>query len=370
MNLTAANMLTATIYDRDLLDAYAGEPLPWSDGDHLAAMGVEYRNDLLGHVHALAPSAAPSRFHSGHEGTGSEDWPPNAVAIQELQSLDATVGYCHPVLGTFEDGALDRFFAMPRSTECRELVADAAVGLVDSIDLIAPTNHDGATYLYHQLLSCGLRLAPSAGTDAFLSFSRTTPHSNPPGWGRVYAQVDGELSLPAYKRAMRAGRTMVTNGPWLDFTVDGDGPGTVLDLTPGAVVTLQARASGIGADRLLLVSADGVIADGPADQSLEFSFQVERPTWVAALARGGVHDEVLDRSAFAHTGPVYLDLDAQRVQRPAAAQWCLDLLDGLEDLIRTHGHFHETTREAHLGDHLDLLEQARDRYRAITTAGN
>ena len=74
--------------------------------------------------------------------------------------------------------------------EARELVADAALGLVDAVELVSCFDDRGALVLYHHLLSCGLRLAATAGTDTFLSFARgPAPASNPPGWGRMYAQL-------------------------------------------------------------------------------------------------------------------------------------------------------------------------------------
>jgi hypothetical protein len=66
LNLVAANSQTSLIYDRALLEHSAGADLPWSAGEVVARMGVEYRNDLLGHIHALGPSAPPARYHAGH----------------------------------------------------------------------------------------------------------------------------------------------------------------------------------------------------------------------------------------------------------------------------------------------------------------
>jgi hypothetical protein len=250
VNLVAANSQTSLIYDRDMLEAFAGADLPWSSSGTVARMGVEYRNDLLGHVHALGPDQPPSRYFTGHERSDHpEDWPPNHAACEELRGLGATVGYCHPAFAEFpEDGSTDRFFANPRSVEARELVADAALGVVDSIDLISPFDDEGAVFLYHRLLSCGLRLAATAGTDVFLSFSRLGTASNPPGWGRVYAQLGGQaLSVAAFKQAIREGRTLVTNGPWLSLDVNGHGPGAVLDLAVGDSLAIRARARGQGA---------------------------------------------------------------------------------------------------------------------------
>ena len=51
-------------------------------------------------------------------------------------------------------------------------MADAAIGVVDAVELVSCFDDRGALVLYHHLLSCGLRLAATAGTDTFLSFAR------------------------------------------------------------------------------------------------------------------------------------------------------------------------------------------------------
>ena len=53
-NVAGGNLQTSLVYDRELLEGFAGVDLPWSDGDIVARAGVEYRNDLLGHVHGSA----------------------------------------------------------------------------------------------------------------------------------------------------------------------------------------------------------------------------------------------------------------------------------------------------------------------------
>ena len=369
VNLVAANCLTSLVYDHDMLDQFPGVDLPWSNEQAVARMGVEYRNDLLGHVHALGPSGPPSRYYTGHDRSDHpEDWPPNKVGCEELQALGATVGYCHPATTAFpEDGSTRRFFRAPRSVEARELVADAALGVVDSMDIISPLNHEGAAFLYHQLLSCGIRLAATAGTDVFLSFSHSGTFSNPPGWGRVYAHLGDEpLSVEAFKAAIRAGRTVVTNGPWLTLDVNGHGPGAVLDLGSGDLVDVRARLEGPGADELTIVGPDGVLAAGDPASELRIEVGLESgPTWLAAVARGAGHPNTLDRSVMAHTSPVFVDVGGRRVARPAAARWCLDFLDSVETLARDHGHFDPTTRDAHLGDLVSVLDEARAFYRAI-----
>ena len=369
-NFVAANLSTSLVYDRDMLEQFADTDLPWSIGDTVARMGVEYRNDLLGHVHALGPSGPPTRYYAGHERSDNpEDWPPNKVACEEMQGLGATVGYPHPAFAEFpDDGSTARFFQNPRSVEAREPVADAALGVVDSIDLISPFSDEGAVFLYHRLLSCGLRLAATAGTDTFLSFSQGPGvASNPPGWGRVYAHLgDQRLSVAAFKEALRGGRTVVTNGPWLTFEVNGQGPGATLDLAVGDHLDIRAHVQGPGAEHLTLVGPDGVVAESDATFELRFKTKLEGgPTWIAAVARGAGHPNTLDESVLAHTSPVYVDVAGRRVARVADAQWCLRFLDTLEQFVNEHGHFDSATRTAHFGDLVAVLEEARSFYRRV-----
>jgi hypothetical protein len=288
--------------------------------------------------------------------------------------LGATVGYPHPAFTAFpEDWFTSRFFQTPRSVEARELVADAALGVVDSIDLISPFDDEGAVFLYHRLLSCGLRLTATAGTDTFLSFSHgPSVASNPPGWGRVYAHPGEQgLSVAAFKESIRAGRTVVTNGPWLTFEVNGQGPGAVLDLAAGDRLDLRGRVQGHGAEHLALVSPDGVVAEGDAASELRFETMLEDgPTWIAAVARGDGHPSTLDASVLAHTSPVYVDVAGRRVGLSGDAQWCLEFLDTLERFAGDHGRFDPATRDAHFGDLVAVLEEARSFYRRVADAAD
>jgi hypothetical protein len=249
-------------------------------------------------------------------------------------------------------------------------VADAALGLVDSVDLISPFSDEGAVFLYHRLLSCGLRLAATVGTDTFLSFSHVGVISNPPGWARVYANLGDEpLSVAAFKDAIRAGRTVATNGPWLTLEVNGRGPGTVLDAAPGAPLHVVARVEGPGAEVLSIVGPDGVIAKQDAATPLDLRMTVDDgPTWIAAIARGPGHPHTLDKSVLAHTSPVYVDVAGRRVGRAADAHWCTELLDNVELLVQKHGFFEPENRDAHLHDFAVLFDEARSFYRGVAEA--
>ena len=361
VQLAAGNLGGAMVYDRELLEATVGTDL-WPG----ARAGLEFRNSLFGHVHGLGLTGVPSVLHTGDEGTDDPwDWPPNSAACAEMQGLGAVTTYAHPVFAPEGDGP-DELFRPFRMVEARELVADAALGVVDAVELVSCFDDRGALVLYHHLLSCGLRLAAVAGTDTFLSFARgPAPASNPPGWGRVYAQLGGApLSVEAFAAAVRAGATVVTNGPWLTLEVDGTGPGAVLDRRRGDRLAVRIAAEGSGVERLVLYGPEGELA---ATESglLEHEVAVDGGLWLAAGAHGGTDPHTVGAPVFAHTTPVYVDVDGRRVGRPASARWCLRLLAGLEGLAVEQGRFDPDHREGQLGDLVAVLDRARAFYRAV-----
>lgn len=371
MNLVAGNMTTSLVYDRASFEHFLGQDLPWSAEDQVARWGVEYRNDLLGHFHALAPAAVPTRYHTGHRRSDlPHDWPPNASACQEMRDAGATVGYTHPVFVPMEGDDPSAVFVDERShsVEARELVADAALGLVDSVDLLGPSHAEGTARLYRRLLGCGFHLAATVGTDVQLSRTRAGLFSNPPGWGRGYAYLGAaRLDVAAYQEAVRACRTIATNGPWIELCVAGEGPGSVLDGAAGRQVDVRVDCNGPGVEDLELVGPSGVVASVSCDpvregHVLECSVVITEPTWIVAIARGGPHPDCLGEHVFAHTSPVWADVDGRSVARAVDAKWCLDWLDRFEGLCRRKGSFAD---DGQLAELVAVIDAARAVYRRI-----
>ncbi|MCK2218871.1 CehA/McbA family metallohydrolase [Actinomadura sp. ATCC 31491] len=377
LNLLAGNVAGRRVYDREALDRWTGRDLPWSDGTHVARMGVEYRNDLLGHFYAFAPRAAPGRFHTGF--AGDDDWPPNADGLRELRGLGALVGYSHPFHAAAPDPVTDGgppagvLSPVPRDCAARELVADAALGLVDSLDVLTHASIPATAAVYRRLVGAGNRLAVTAGTDAVISFTRSGSRSNPPGWARVYAQVEGELTARSFAAAVRAGRTFATTGPWLELSVDGLGPGGVVRARRGDTISVTATAVGPEVAAVRIRTADGVRAGaerlpsgggraGAGDTlTVTAELRVDGPTYVLAEVLCDPHPRTLTTTGYALTSPVHVEVDGRRVARPEDVRWCLDWLDLLERLIRQHARL---AGPYQFGDHVSLLEQARGVYRA------
>lgn len=87
-------------------------------------------------------------------------------------------------------------------------------------------------------------------------------------------------------------------------------------------------------------------------------------------ARGASHPNILDESVLAHTSPVYVDVAGRRVARATDARLCLELLDTLEQFVDEHGNFASVTRDAHCGDLVAVLDEARFFYRGVVASAN
>jgi hypothetical protein len=64
---------------------------------------------------------------------------------------------------------------------------------------------------------------------------------------------------------------------------------------------------------------------------------------------------------FAHTSPIYVEVQGQPVVRAPSARWLLDWLDRLEELVRTHGQFAD---DAQRDEVVAVIEQPRPYYQA------
>lgn len=360
LSLLAANVSGERVLDKEALEHWAGQDLPWSDATHVARMGVEHRNDLFGHLHAFSPTGPPSLYATGF--AGAPDWPPTTEALRELRELGALVGYAHAFRGPTETP--EQLIGTPGCT-ARMAVVDAALGLVDGFELLHFSSATGSARAYRRLIGAGNRLAAVAGTDSMLTFTRQRMEmvASPIGWERTYARVEGPLTAAAYADAVRRGRTFATTGPFLELLVEGRGPGETLDLMPGERVRVTARAIGPEVERLTLLTADGELASSTGSE-VSAELTVRWPTYVVAVADGGAHPRSLFTHVYAHTSPVYLDVEHRRVAREDDVMFCLRWIELLEELVRTTAKLDHPDQ---VNDYLKVIDEARRVYRARLT---
>ncbi|HSL77317.1 MAG TPA: CehA/McbA family metallohydrolase, partial [Candidatus Limnocylindrales bacterium] len=194
-------------------------------GEHLVVMGSENRQNMLGHIGLLGASDPVLPMASAG--------PPEARMGDALEWLmrdwaDASRA---------QDGlAVAVHFPLPYA----EVAADIVCGRIDAVELQAITpGADGPSIReWYRFLSCGYRLPVVGGTDKMSA-------EVPVGAIRTYARLDTDqpLSFSAFADAVRAGRTFVSSGSFIDIEVDGHGPGETVALgTDGASVEVRVTA--------------------------------------------------------------------------------------------------------------------------------
>src|SRR5262249_58763090 len=117
-----------------------------------------------------------------------------------------------------------------------ERAALIATGRADAIEIIEGSSDSAYKHNeYYRYLNCGYRLPLVGGTDKMSS-------DVPVGLYRTYAHIpDEEFSYVAWCRAVRTGRTFLSAGPMLTFSVEGMRIGDTLTLPAGGG-TLEVEA--------------------------------------------------------------------------------------------------------------------------------
>jgi len=179
---------------------------------------------------------------------------------------------------------------------------------IDFIELLQFSTSNAPDYADY--LNLGFRLTAAAGSD--------TPWGSTIGEVRTYVHTDDKLDVDDWFRNFKAGHTFVSNGPALEFTVDGELPGTELKRSAGTRVKVQARALGqarIGLPTTLRVEGpSGVVKEvskkgSDAELALALEHHVESSQWLMASV-------ACDNNAVAHTTPLYVAVDSQPTWNP------------------------------------------------------
>ena len=314
------------------------------------------------------------------------------VAWREAHRQGALAGYAHFGMAGAQDGL-------------------ALWGQSQLIDFIEVLNVGFPYYQsWYDALNLGERVVPTAGTDYPCV-------ADLPGRERFYTKLDGQLTFPAWLEAVRRGHTFVTNGPALEFSIDGSMPGDEVALEAPGTVRARARVrfdpSRDRVDRLEIVQAGQVVVTARPSVGREITIDASVPisasTWLAARISGEkVGERLADsvegfvtyisrlgrkadmniretlenaarpnqtRVSSAHTAAIYVTVDGSvsiSEQYPArqVAKARLDLLDDLTTRLED-AHLSAMARFPGSGDGVsmeDLRRNAGDLRQAIQKA--
>ena len=279
---------------------------------HSIRSGHESRSRFYGHTLFLGPRRMIEPLSIGLEYANTPQAFPNPMVLfTEGRRLGALTGFAH-----FDGG-------QPNST----LLMNLAHEMIDFIEVF----QFGIlkTAQWYELLNAGFRVVGLAGSDfpanlgRFESWPRALPLLGPER-ALVPAQP-GESAYAGWAAGVRRGEVLLTNGPLLEFSANGQRLGASITWS-GDSHDVQGRAQAAyfrPIERIEIVRNGEVVAqqrgDGAAQQlRLDFRFELKESSWIAArvTAQSLEGEPVIQ----AHTNPIYFHRDSQPVSVDSARQ--------------------------------------------------
>ncbi len=214
--------------------------------------------------------------------------------------------------------------------------------------------------VYFHVLNCGLRIPPTAGSGS----GATT---NPVGYNRLYVHCGPQFSYEKWWAGLREGKVVITNGPMLRPTVEGEPPGHAFTAPAGEKVDLEIGLTLSTRDKISYLE---IVQDG------KVIHEVRLTDW--QQAGGKLPHVVFDKSGwflmravadtpktyrFAMTAPYYVEIGGEpRISR-SSVQFFLDWLNEREAQVKITD---PTLRDATLAE----LAKARNCWKALLAKAN
>lgn len=352
-NFMVANSDADIVYDRPF---FRGGPDPLSSKEYILYWNQEFRSTVWGHMTLLNLKQVVEPVFTGFDGTTNPwDSPSNSDVADRTHWQKGLVNYTH--VSQAEDWSKTPYAA-------KAIPIDVALGKIDTLDI--NNSWQACVPLWYRLLNCGFRLPATAGTDVFLN----RIGSNLPGGDRVYVHVDSGLTYQGWIDGLKAGKSFVTSGPMLEFTVNDEESGGTLKLAGKPTVRVKAIAkSQFPLDKAELVHNGMVVANAALSddkRTAKFDNRLTLPSggWIAFRASGPGTIDTPTSALNAHTNPIYIEIGGKTIQSPDEAKAFLKWIDQFEILLRTRDRF---PTPKHREQALDQIEAARSVYLRIAS---
>jgi hypothetical protein len=339
-------------------EEFTGEASVSRDGQTIVYAAQENRQHILGHLTLLGLKHPVMPWCS--------DGPDEAEMGGTLEvTLSEWADRCH------EQGGTVLLPHMPNPNG--EPAAMIATGRVDAVEFMQGDRYNHAEY--YRYLNGGYRLPLVGGTDKMSA-------DVPVGLYRTYVNIppDEEFTYASWCRNLARGRTFLSAGPLLSFTVEGAIPGDTVHVGASGTVEVEAEVVSIFPVHTLEIVQNGQVVASSDDPKgsrrlrIRTSLRIDGDSWLAARAGGPSYFELIqhrdgERSGvMAHTSPVYVRCgEHYKAFSEATVQYMLTLIDGSLTYIQELSPQHADDRVTHhhgQHDHIAHLSlpflQARD----------
>ncbi len=297
------------------------------DGEYLVRVGTENRQHVLGHISLLGYTGGMiNPLCSGGPDESALGDPVGILLTEwamQCRKQNGVVVLPH--------------FPYPRLENAATIVS----GNADGVEMTAWGNLYGGIDPYslsdwYRYLNCGYFTAAVAGTDKMSADTAV-------GTVRTYARIDSEseFNLESWKAAVQKGRTFVTYGPLMEYSVEGKPAGSRIELggTGGRVdVQWNVASATIPMSRVDLVVNGEIVESRAVDAWKDdgsWSVPLDKCSWLALLVRGHYQDKT--EIIAAHSSPVMVQVEGTRFLAAADAVTILEQIEGALAYIDTIG---------------------------------
>jgi hypothetical protein len=305
-------------------EEFTGRPSTSDDGRTIVYVSQENRQHMLGHLTLLGLKEPVMPWCSGGPGEA------------ELGGgLDVTLSHwadaCHAQGGTVIIPHLPSPNAEPAVL--------IATGRSDAVEMLEHRQYEHQEY--YRYLNGGYRLPLVGGTDKMSA-------NTPVGLYRTYVYIpqDQAFTYDNWCQGLCSGRTFLSGGALLWFTVDGQPIGSTLQVKGGGTVEVEAVARSIFPLHSLQIVQQGRVVmetssdEGSRELHLRTRLQIQKDTWLTARCAGPdyqamPHFDQRGRGIFAHTSPIYITTeDEYDLFDEKTAQYMMTLVEGGLDYLR------------------------------------
>ncbi|MDZ7769956.1 MAG: CehA/McbA family metallohydrolase [Woeseiaceae bacterium] len=315
-------------WERRIDEAVMGQQT--AEGGRIVRQGQEVRSHFHGHIGLAGANKtfAPWFFGPNNPTLGNPDLT-NGDVLAFAEANGAFPTYVHPI-----DGDEDPLGSAQVGYIPLELVSDGVLAQRLGIEMVcAWTSPLGTAHVWYRLLNIGRPIAAMSGTDGWVDFHRTPAV----GTGRTYVRIDGEATAENALAAAAAGRSFVTTGPALIFTMnDTVRPGETIE---SGEQTWQATLASTTAVDVLEIIVNGQVAARlggvAAGNTRAYNGTVTLPQggWIAARAYASSRSDnawpTMHARPFAHSSPIWIDAVGSTDQH-ARSQSAADLIRAID----------------------------------------